>query len=473
MHFLGLDVGTTTVTAIVVDSDTGDVVRTATAPNDTETTSSADRKRGRSEWDPARMLAIVRSVLSEAAEAADVRAIGVTGQMHGMLMVDSVGTPAGPFIGWQDQRATEPCPGTDESIISQMTAAADETDPEVHVCRPKTGYLGATLSWLAAHNAIAPKTSATFLPDFISANLTRTTPVTDATNAAGSGLFDVAARQWHQPLLDALHLDVDLLPEVVASGAAAGQLTDDWATGGLKAGIPVCVACGDNQASFLGSVKTPADSVLINVGTGGQVSVSADASEVGPGLEARPHADGKYILVGAGLVGGRTYAWLRNFYLEIGRQIFDCDCDGDTVYERMTELAAQVPTGADGLAFEPLFTGTRDEPGRRGKIEGIGTANFSPGHLSRALLEGMIEQFRWLYENALAVGVAKREKLIGAGNGIRKNAVLRDIAERTFELKMRVPVHTEEAAFGAAMQAMVLGGGRESLEDTGEVIRYA
>ena len=107
------------------------------------------------------------------------------------------------------------------------------------------------------------------------------------------------------------------------------------------------------------------------------------------------------------------------------------------------------------------------------KVEGIGTANFGPGHLSRALLEGMIDQFRQLYDNALAVGAGKRQTLVGAGNGIRKNGVLRDIAEGSFDLEMQVPTHTEEAAFGAAMQAMVLGGAKENLEAAGEVIRYA
>ena len=93
-------------------------------------------------------------------------------------------------------------------------------------------------------------------------------------------------------------------------------------------------------------------------------------------------------------------------------------------------------------------------------------------NLSRALLEGVIAQFRLLYENAVAVGVSERSVLIGAGNGVRRNPVLREIAEQKFGLKMRVPRHTEEAAYGAAMQAMVLGGDRESLEDAAGIIRY-
>jgi sugar (pentulose or hexulose) kinase len=195
---------------------------------------------------------------------------------------------------------------------------------------------------------------------------------------------------------------------------------------------------------------------------------------VGPGLEARPHVDGQYLLVGAGLVGGRTYAWLRDFYLEVGRQLFDVDGDAEAVYERMTDLADRVAPGAEGLWVEPLLTGTREEPGRRGKMDGIGTANFSPGHLSRAVLEGMIAQFRQLYELGVkAVGLEERSLLVGAGNGIRKNKVLREIAKAQFGLRMQVPAHTEEAAFGAAMLAMVMSGDKASLKEAGEIVRYS
>jgi sugar (pentulose or hexulose) kinase len=474
-NHIGLDVGTTTITAVVVDGQTGDVVSKATVPNDAETTSSEDKKRGRSEWDADRVLDIVRTVLTESNSSGhEVAAIGVTGQMHGTLLVDEQCEPAGPFIGWQDQRAAEGYPDSDGSVISDFLLAVDETDPSGKVCRPKVGYLGPTLAWLARHNQLPDRPfSASFLPDFLSARLTGSSPVTDATNAAGSGLFDVVDCEWYTPLIERLQQNPDNLPRVVFSGSLAGQLAEEWADTGIDPGIPVCVACGDNQASFLGSVKSPEDTVLINLGTGGQVSVSADSPAVGAGLEARPHVDGKYILVGAGLVGGRTYAWLRDFYLEIGRSIFGIDGDSEDVYERMTLLADHVQSGVDGLQFEPLLTGTREDPRRRGVIQGIGNTNFSAGHLSRALMEGVIAQFKQLYRTAISTGATERNVLVGSGNGIRKNRVLREIAEDQFGLRMRVPGHTEEAAYGAAMQAMVLGGDRSSLEDAAEVIQYA
>ncbi|MCH2663558.1 hypothetical protein MK139_04390 [bacterium] len=466
---LGLDVGTTTVKAVVIESETGAVVRRATAPNDSEMTSSEDKRAGRSEWDPDRILAVAQQVLSEVGSDT-VRAVGVTGQMHGMLLVDGCGRPIGPFIGWQDQRGAEPKPDSNRTLVADLIERLDTSDPARHVCRPKTGYMGATLSWLLAYAQVPAGSRACFLPDFVSSRLTDTLPVSDPTNAAGSGLYDVAAGQFHPPFAELS--ESSLLPDVVPSGFRAGELKTSWPDSGLRSGIPVGVASGDNQASFLGSVREPVKTVLINVGTGGQMSVSATTPDAGPGLEARPHVNGAYILVGPGLVGGRTYAWLRDFFLEVGRKVFGVEEDPEAVYDRMTELADLIESGAEGLTAEPLLTGTREDPHRRGRLDGIGTANFTSGHLSRAVLEGIAEQFRILYESALKVGAGRRSILVGAGNGVRKNPVLREIVEQQFEMEMRIPIHTEEAAYGAAMQAMVLCGAKKSLKEAAEIIRY-
>ena len=150
---LGLDVGTTTVKAVVIESETGAVVRRATAPNDSEMTSSEDKRAGRSEWDPDRILAVAQQVLSEVGSDT-VRAVGVTGQMHGMLLVDGCGRPIGPFIGWQDQRGAEPKPDSNRTLVADLIERLDTSDPARHVCRPKTGYMGATLSWLLAYDQV-------------------------------------------------------------------------------------------------------------------------------------------------------------------------------------------------------------------------------------------------------------------------------------------------------------------------------
>ena len=468
--FLGLDIGTTTVTALLLDVDSGKVLSVATLPNDSEVTSAGDKTRGRSEWDANRMMERSAQAISKVAAGSEIEGIGVTGQMHGMLLVSTDGAPVSPFIGWQDRRGAEPLPDNDSSSVETMLEIARETTA---ACRPHIGYLGVTLFWMSRHGTL-PKEAfkATFLPDFVVASLTGTTPVTDATNAAGSGLYDAANRSWQMDFVRGLGLDPNTLPTTVDSGSLAGKLDAQYASAtGLPEGLPVYAACGDNQASFAGSVGDYAASLLVNVGTGGQVSANVSGSVTAGELEARPFMDGSDLMVGAGLVGGRSYAWLRDFFRQIGDAFFGQAAETD-LYDMMNQLAARIPPGSNGLRCEPLFTGTRTEPDRRGLWSGVGTANFTPGHMARALLEGLASQFLELYRQMEALDAGNRTKLVGAGNGIRKNALLRSILQDTFEMRMAVPEHKEEAAFGAALLAAVGGGRFETLPEASAIIRY-
>jgi len=468
--FLGVDVGTTSITALVLDLDPSSVVARVSTPNDTETTSVEHRRLGRSEWDTDAMLDRVRSAIRDAVTEAGrpIEAVGVTGQMHGMLLVSEPGRPIGPFIGWQDQRGAEQM-ADGPSAVERLSAARG---PDV--CTAKTGYLGATLTWLAVNRALpdAPFT-ASFIPDYVVSAMTGAKVVTDRTNAAGSGLYDVVRDAWSEEVVTAGTFGLEVLPELGRSGQIAGSLTSSWAElTGLSEGTPVMVSCGDNQASFAGSVADYEEMVLVNVGTGGQVSVHASDAIKAPGIEARPFMDGHYLLVGAGLVGGRTFAWLRDFVEAVGRDVFDVAAESDAIYDALTRLAGFVEAGSDGLSFEPLLTGTREAPDRRGVMTGIGTTNFTPGHLSRALIEGVAEQFRQLYGETLKAGVSGRTRLVGAGNGIRRNPVLREVLESAFGLTMEVPRHTEEAAYGAALLASVGVGEKRSLAEASTGIAY-
>lgn len=475
MRYLGLDIGTTTITSVVVDVETGVVVTVQSAANDAEVTSVEDKQMGRSEWDAERMMQVAFGVIKDAVEASGgVDGVGVTGQMHGMLVVGQDGVSVGPFVGWQDRRGMDVM-ANGETFVGHMRGISEGLGAFARGCRPHPGYLGTTLFWRMQQGDLPEGAMASFVPDYAVARLTDTRPVTDATNAAGSGLFDVVDRAWREDLISELGLSVDRLPEVCESGKQAGAVTQSVAdVTGLKVGTPVCVACGDNQASFLGSVGDLEGSVLVNVGTGGQVSVhvgDAMPTDETDELEARPFVDGGFLLVGAGLVGGRSYAWLRDFLREIGKTFFGGTGDED-LYEAMNRLAADVVPGSDGLLCEPLFTGTRREPDRRGVWAGVGTANFSAGHMARALLEGLTDQFVQLYDEMDRLGVGGRTKLIGAGNGIRKNALLRSILEDRFKMAMQVPKHTEEAAFGAALMGAVSSGVFEGVQDVGWVVAY-
>jgi sugar (pentulose or hexulose) kinase len=221
----------------------------------------------------------------------------------------------------------------------------------------------------------------------------------------------------------------------------------------LPSGIAVCVGLGDNQASFFGSVSDPDNAILVNVGTGGQVAAYSRQFLYAAGLETRPFPGG-YLLVSAGLCGGRAYALLERFF----RQLAEFRGEGGPakeVFEMMNRLAADIPRGANGLRCLPLFTGTRQNPQLRGSFTGISAENFTPAHMTRALLEGMVDVFAEGRREIEAALGKQRSQLVGAGNALRENSVLIEILSEKFGVPLEVPVHREEAAFGAALLAAV------------------
>jgi sugar (pentulose or hexulose) kinase len=476
--YLGIDLGSTTLSAVVIDVATGEMLTHDTIANEAEITSSPDRERGRSEWDIERMLAAALGLIRRLCEGRCIDAVGVTGQQHGMVLVNERGVPQSPFIGWQDQRCNEPLPDGATTIHLMLERGGSLFARSG--CTLATGYLASTLFWLSERGALPPGASACFAPDMLVSRLCGQPPLTDPTLAASAGVFDVARGEWNRELIAALGLPISCFPPVRPPCTQAGTLSPEAAQQtGLAAGTPVAVPCGDNQASFAGSVADPARSVLVNIGTGGQTSVFVERPLLVPTLDLRPFLQPGFLLVGAGLAGGRSYRMMRDFIREVGETLFSCG-DGLTspptdedLYDRLAELAAQAPPGADGLICEPIFAGTRREPERRAVWRGMSEASFRPGHMARALLEGLAEQYCLLYRQMLDAGAGPRERLIGSGNGLRKNALLRGILAAKVRLPLQSPVHTEEAAVGAALTAAVAVGEFANLAFAGQAfIRY-
>ncbi|MGO8704121.1 MAG: sedoheptulokinase [Candidatus Brocadiia bacterium] len=482
---LGVDVGTTKIAAVVVDSSSGREVVVKAVPNDTETTSAADKARGRSEWDAAasakRTFECIAAAVRDA-RGGEIKGIGVTGQMHGTVLLAN-GSPISPFIGWQDRRCQEMLPGRDVNYIDRMMQLAGVGGFAGTGCTPATGYMASTLFWLAQNgNTRVTKSAARptndgvmacFLPDYLVLRLTGHGPVTDSTDAAGSGVLDVASGAWNNGLISKLGLRTDIFAPILKAGAVAGGLTAEAANAlGLEEGIPVCVGCGDNQAGFAGSVADPPDSILVNIGTGAQVSAWVPGCPSAENLDTRPHLDGGFLLVGAPLCGGVSYAFLRDFLLAVGREFFGAGGDED-IYAKMNSLAAAAPAGADGLRCEPLFTGSRSDPQRRASWNGMSPANFTPGHFARAIIEGIVEQVRLHYADMLGGGMKPRRQLICTGNGVRRNPLFSQTLSAAFQMPLRVTVSTEEAAFGAALLAAVASGEFASLRDAARLIAYS
>jgi len=474
--YMGVDVGTTKIAVLLFDAHSGTVRATYSIPNDSETTNAQGRARGWSEWNAEQTVELAFKAIAEASShrlREQLEGIGVTGQMHGMLLVGQDQHPLSPLMGWQDQRCNEKMPRKNLTYIQRMIELAGEHGFLREGCYPATGYMGSTLFWLKENRALPSKpATACFLPHYFVMKMTGCGPIADPSNAGSSGIYDIKSRQWDCELIERLGLKPDLLPEVKRSAEIAGELTSEAAKKtGLKEGTPVCVACGDNQASFLGSVADRRGMMLINIGTGGQLSLWVPDYLAVKGVDTRCYLDESYLLVAASLGGGTTYALLNRFFNEVGRVFFGAR--GDTeLYDEMTHLASQVPRGADGLWCKPLFTGTRLDPESRAVWRGMSESNFTPGHLVRALLEGISEQFRTPYCEMLQGGVSPRAHLVGSGNAIRRNPLLPDVLSYTFNLPIQIPKNVEEASFGAALLAAAGCGELMDLEEAARMVSY-
>ncbi len=474
-HYLAIDVGSSTATAVIIDLASKSVVGTVSTPNTAEITSPNDKKIGRSEWDLEAMTELAVGNAADLIISTGIQpaAIGITGQQQGLQLLDDNLDTVGKFISWQDQRSKEFLPdkqGTYLEVMGKLGGATveDEGLPafENTGCPLVTGYTAPNLFWLKTNGLLPAKTHATTAPEFVVSRLTGERPVTDPTDALSWGVYDVKNLDWDFYLIDRLGLDRSLFSKLGESCTAAGRLTPFMAEKlGVQTGIPVAVASGDHQCSFAGTVRDYANTVAINVGTGGQASVYVEKPVERGWLELRPYIQSGYLLAGVGVVGGRTFRTLRDFFNNASRVLAGYELDPDVLYARLVELAAEIPTGAEGVHAEPLFTGSRSDPMAKAAFYGLTPGTFTPGHMARALFEAMAVQLANSYREAVRLGAGERSMLVGSGNGIKLNPVLRESLEAEFNMTMLIGSHNEEAAIGAALCAAVADGSFGSIAE--------
>jgi len=374
--------------------------------------------------------------------------IGLTGQMHGILYADENGKALGPLYTWQDGRGGLVHPDGEMNTYAERLAGLTSG-------RVAPGY-GLATHYYNLSNGLVPPRAAKLctIGDYVAMGLTgRREPFIHSTNAASLGCF--CGGGFDRTALGSAGIDTSILPDCTDKTELAG-LTPD--------GIPVSVAIGDNQASFLGSVADWEDSLLANIGTGSQISfVDNDTYD---GLEARPFFGNETLTVGAGLCGGRSYAMLEAFFRRVlamaGRPT------DQSLYRAMGEYLAKNPVLSDPLHVTTKFNGTREDPRERGSIAGISTANFTPEALISGFIHGMAGELRAL----LPASLGGRKTLVASGNGVCQNPALARAISEAFHMPVRIPLHTEEAAYGAALFALAAAGRFHRLSDAKSFIRY-
>lgn len=454
MKTLGIDIGTTTISAVVLDAKEQQVLTSRTIANDSFITTENDWERIQ---DVSRIIFKSKVLLDELLDQNnDIEAIGITCQMHGILYLDASGNCLSPLYTWQDGRGNQ---------LMELSDSAEEQETYASWASRLTGKQAASGYGLITHLYHVKKY---FVPenadkictigDYLGMVLTgRKEPLTHTTNAASFGFFDVAEGCFDVKALKKIGIDPLILPAV----------TGEFRELGNYCGLPVTAAIGDNQASFLGSAGLQDQVLLVNMGTGGQISVLSDVFFEVPGIEARPFVKGKYLLAGSSLCGGRAYAILEKF---LHRYVEAVDGKADVQYEVMEKLAAEewkrrtekehsrrnrAGAWADPMQITTTFNGTRVNPLLRGSICNISEDNFTPEGMVYGVLDGMAQE---LYDMFLLIqkGIGlEAKKLVASGNGLRKNAVLREIFSMKFQADLTLALYEEEAACGAAVSALL------------------
>jgi sedoheptulokinase len=420
-----------------------------------------------------------------------VGGIGITGQMHGVLYLDRGGRAASPLFTWLDARAGLPLDGGSSSAreLERLTG------------RPVPPGFGLATHYHNMTRGLVPREAAGLctVMDYLALRLTAgghagrsgsgghagaragyvreagaraaagTGPCTDPTNGAGLGVFDLERGDFDRDALDRAGIDAALLPPVVPSGTVIGRCR----------GIPVTVPLGDNQASFLGAVAEPLQALHLNLGTGGQVSAYTPGLERAAGLDGRPYPGGGFLLVGASICGGRAYALLASFFRRCAMLFGGGVPELEEVYRVMegmdlTGFPGGSPGGSpdEGPVVDTRFQGTRTEPDRRGAVTGITPHNFTPERLTAGFLEGIAGEMHGFFQLMPGELRERVDHLVGSGNALRMNRRLRQALERCFGLPLRVPRHTEEAAFGAALSAASGTGALPSFLEAGRAVSY-
>lgn len=449
---LALDLGTTSTSVVAVDEQGVTRARCSRAHQADRT----DVPAGCAEQDPLRHWDVALSLLRDVATqlAGVPECLAITGQMHGVLLTDAALNPLTRLVTWQDRRTLQ-LQADGRPFLESLLERCPDAALSVTGTRLASGYGAATLAFWNAHDALPRGSAAALtLADWVSCRLTDAPPVTDRSNAAAWGSYDLANDCWSEALCAEWNIPLGLLPEVHESGAVRGDLLPEVALQtGLPSGLPVCVPVGDNQAAVLGSSGGDPDVVQINIGTGGQISWAVDAFVAVPGMDTRYLPHERFMLVGAGVAGGDAYAWCNR---TIRQWLAECGVTrpSEDVYAIMQRCVRDLPDDAERLTCQPLFRGTRRRPDVRGAIGGISNENLTIGNLCRAVLQGIVDGLGGFLTEAGSARPATPRCIVASGNALRENPLLIELLEASFGLDVFLTETAEEASRGTAL----LGG---------------
>jgi xylulokinase len=443
-YFIGIDASTTATKALLMD-ESGHVLGVASKEYSYETPHPLWSEQDPALWWRATVESVRHLLAKTGVDAAAVKAIGLTGQMHGLVLLDENGEVLRPAILWNDGRTGPQCDAIRLRLGREKLIRITGNDA-------LTGFTAPKILWVQEHEPELWKRARHILlpKDYVRYRLTGEF-ASDRAGGSGTILFHLAQRDWSPEMLAALDIPAEYLPRTFEGTDVTGTLSPAVAGElGLPGGIPVFGGGGDQAASAVGTGAVRTGVVSLSLGTSGVVFAATDGPVIEP--EGRLHAfchavPGKWHLMGVMLSAAGSLRWHRDtFAPQMG-------------YDKLLEPAGEVPAGSDGLFFLPYLTGERTphpDPLARGAFVGL-TVRHSFPHLTRAVLEGVAFGLRDSFELMKSAGLETIAQVRVTGGGAR-SPLWRQILADVFGAEI-VTVNTEEgAAYGAALLAATGAG---------------
>jgi xylulokinase len=453
-HFIGVDTSTTATKALVMDP-TGSVVAVGRAEYGFDTPRPLWSEQAPSLWWTATVDAIVAALRDAGLTGSDVSGIGLTGQMHGLVLLDDAGEVLRPSILWNDQRTQAECDEIRDRVGRDQLIGTTGNDA-------LTGFTAPKLLWVRNHEPeVLERVAHVLLPkDYVRYRLTGGFAA-DKADGSGTLLFDLATRDWSPAVLDALDIPEAWLPPTFEGTEVTGLVTAEAAQAtGLREGTPVVAGGGDQAANGVGVGAVASGVVAISVGTSGVVFAAADRPVIEPDgrLHAFCHAVPEtWHLMGVMLSAAGSMRWFKDTMAP------------ERSFGELDALAEAAPAGSSGLVFLPYLTGERTphpDPLARGAYVGL-TVRHGLGHLARAVMEGVAFGLRDSVELMSSMMELGEVRIAGGGT---QSPVWTQIIADALDRPVRLVGTPEAAACGAAMLAATGQGAFGSVQEACDAV---
>lgn len=452
-YLLGVDLGTSGTKTVLFDVN-GQAIASETIEYPLHQPQNGWAEQAPEDWwDAARNT--IRSVIEQSGvDAADIKGLGISGQMHGLVLLDADGNVLREAILWCDGRTQDECDEITNTIgrerLIQITA-----NPAL------TGFTAGKILWVRKHEPeLWAKVRHILLPkDYVRFKLTGEY-ASEMSDASGTNLLDVPNRCWSKEILDALNIDDNLMPRLTESSDVAGYITSEAAqVTGLIAGTPVAGGAGDNAAAAVGTGVVVEGKAFTTIGTSGVVFAHSDKVQIDP--QGRVHTfcaavPGAYTVMSCTLAAGLSLKWYRDTFCQAE---IDAAKEMDTdPYILMNQQAEKSPIGANRLIFLPYLMGERSpllDSNARGAFIGL-SAIHTRKDLLRAVMEGVTYSQRQNLDVLRQMHVAP-ETMLACGGGA-KSPFWRKMMADVFNMPVKTVKNTEGPALGAAILAGVAAG---------------